>query len=50
MTSVTSPVHRNAIIEEDVARITAHNLPWRTFSGKTILVSGANGFLPAYMV
>jgi UDP-glucuronate decarboxylase len=50
MTSVTSPVHRNSIIEEDVARIVAHNLPWRNFAGKTILVSGANGFLPAYMV
>src|ERR1039457_2695386 len=50
MTSVTSPVHRNPIVEQDVARIISHNLPWRTFAGKTILVSGANGFLPAYMV
>ena len=50
MTAVTSPVHRNPIVEQDVARIISHNLPWRTFAGKTILVSGANGFLPAYMV
>jgi nucleoside-diphosphate-sugar epimerase len=50
MTPVTSPVQRNPVVEEDVARIAAHNLPWRAFAGKTILVSGANGFLPAYMV
>lgn len=41
---------RNPVIQEDVARITAHDLPWNRFSGKTVLVSGANGFLPAYMV
>jgi nucleoside-diphosphate-sugar epimerase len=41
---------RNPIVKEDVARICAHELPWRAFSGKTVLVSGANGFLPAYMV
>jgi len=38
---------RNRIIEEDVARIARYSLPWHTFSGKTVLVSGANGFLPA---
>jgi len=41
---------RNPIVEEDLARICAYDLPWRRFSGQTILVSGANGFLPAYMV
>ena len=41
---------RNPIIAEDLARICAHDLPWHTFAGKTILISGANGFLPAYMV
>jgi UDP-glucuronate decarboxylase len=25
-------------------------LPWNEFEGKTVLISGANGFLPAYMV
>jgi len=51
MAALTPPlVKRHPIVEEDLARITAHDLPWRTFSGKTILVSGANGFLPAYMV
>lgn len=41
---------RNPIIQQDVARIAASDLPWSRFSGKTILVSGANGFLPAYLV
>ncbi len=41
---------RNPIIQEDVAQIAGHELPWDRFSGKTVLVSGANGFLPAYMV
>jgi UDP-glucuronate decarboxylase len=41
---------RNPIVEEDLARICAHKLPWRQFYRKTILISGANGFVPAYMV
>jgi len=43
-------IKRNSIIEEDVARSIAHDLPWRVFANKTVLVAGANGFLPAYMV
>ena len=38
------------IIEEDLRVITAADLPWEQFAGKTVLISGANGFLPAYMV
>ncbi len=41
---------RNPIIQEDVSRIAGADLPWEKFSGKTVLVSGANGFLPAYIV
>jgi len=41
---------RHSIIEEDLAQIVAEDLPWGQFSGKTVLVTGANGFLPAYMV
>ncbi len=41
---------RNRIIEEDLARITSANLPWTEFAGRTVLISGANGFLPAYIV
>jgi nucleoside-diphosphate-sugar epimerase len=38
------------IIEEDLERIAALELPWSALEGKTVLVSGAAGFLPAYMV
>lgn len=41
---------RNPIIDEDLRFITTTPLPWRRFEGKNILVSGASGFLPAYMV
>jgi len=41
---------RNCIIEQDLADIVAQDLPWHEFAGRTVLVSGANGFLPAYMV
>jgi nucleoside-diphosphate-sugar epimerase len=51
MAAATSLViKRNSIVEEDMARIVAHDLPWRVFANKTVLVSGANGFLPAYLV
>jgi UDP-glucuronate decarboxylase len=46
---MTQP-RRNPVIEEDVRTIAAWDLPWHEFSGSTILVAGANGFLPAYMV
>lgn len=41
---------RNSIIESDLKYITEANLPWELFKNKTILVSGASGFLPAYML
>jgi nucleoside-diphosphate-sugar epimerase len=41
---------RNIIIEEDLRFITGARLPWEKFEGKKILVSGASGSLPAYMV
>lgn len=41
---------RNRIIESDLKYITEANLPWELFRNKTIFVSGAAGFLPAYMV
>jgi len=43
------PPH-NGIIEEDIKRILNAELPWHEFSDKVILITGANGFLPAYMV
>ena len=40
----------NKIILEDLKQIIDTPLNWDRFSGKTILITGANGFLPAYMV
>ncbi|MHB1022593.1 MAG: NAD-dependent epimerase/dehydratase family protein [Acidobacteriaceae bacterium] len=40
----------NVTIAEDLASIVNSPLPWHELSGATILVSGAAGFLPAYMV
>ncbi len=41
---------RNQIIDSDLKYITDENLAWDVFTNKTVLVSGASGFLPAYMV
>jgi len=41
---------KNRIIEEDLAVIANSDLAWSDFAGKVVLISGANGFLPAYMV
>ncbi len=38
------------IVEQDLERICAAALPWNRFFGKSILITGANGFVPAYMV
>jgi len=40
----------NSIIERDLASIVREPLPWESFAGTEILVTGASGFLPAYMV
>lgn len=40
----------NPIIQEDLNAILTAPLPWHQLLGKTVLVTGANGFLPAYMV
>jgi UDP-glucuronate decarboxylase len=41
---------RNRIIAEDVARIGAADLPWQELAGARVLITGATGFLPAYLV
>lgn len=41
---------RNKIVEDDLQKICRSDLPWEHLQGKTVLVSGANGLLPAYMV
>lgn len=38
------------VIDEDIRAIIDHPLDWDKLSNKTILITGANGFLPAYMV
>lgn len=40
----------NRIISEDAINIIEHNLPFEKFYGKTVLISGANGYVPAYFV
>jgi len=41
---------RNSVTEDDLAFIIASPLPWETFEGKNIVISGANGMLPFYLV
>lgn len=41
---------RNSIIESDLKYITESDLPWEMFENKTVVISGASGFLPSYMV
>jgi nucleoside-diphosphate-sugar epimerase len=41
---------RHPLWREDIAQILAAPLPWSDLDGRTILVAGANGFLPAAMV
>jgi UDP-glucuronate decarboxylase len=40
----------NSIIQQDLISIAREPLPWSSFSGASVLISGAAGFLPAYMV
>lgn len=39
----------NSVTEEDLKYIAASDLPWEKLSGQTVLITGANGYLPAYM-
>lgn len=40
----------NKIIEEDINNIIKEDIPWEKLENKTILVTGANGFIPSYIV
>ncbi len=40
----------NPIVKEDIESIISQPLDWQRFRGKRVLISGAGGFLPAYMV
>lgn len=41
---------RHPVVTEDLERIVAAPLPWDQLADATVLVSGAAGFLPAYLV
>lgn len=38
------------IIEQDIEKILSAEIPFERFYGKTVLISGANGYVPAYFV
>jgi nucleoside-diphosphate-sugar epimerase len=40
----------NQVVEDDLRTIISFPLDWDRFSRKTVLISGANGFIPAYLV
>jgi nucleoside-diphosphate-sugar epimerase len=40
----------NPIIKEDIQAILPENISWNYLSGKTVLVTGANGFIPSYVI
>lgn len=40
----------NQIIETDMQEIVQNNVLWEKFNGKTVLISGATGMIPSYMV
>jgi len=40
----------NKIVIEDLKKIINSDLPWENFKNKNVLITGANGFLPSYMV
>lgn len=40
----------NPIVAQDVTRILEQDLPWNEFNRSTVLITGASGFLPAYLV
>lgn len=41
---------RHALVSQDLEAILASPLPWESLRDKTVLITGAAGFLPAYMV
>lgn len=41
---------KNPILIKDFEKILNQNIPWHMLKRKTILITGANGFLPSYIV
>jgi nucleoside-diphosphate-sugar epimerase len=44
------PHDMNIIISEDIQTILSEKIEWDYLRGKTILVTGANGFIPSYII
>jgi len=44
------PSTRHPVIEADLRKITSSGLPWDRFFGKRILISGASGLVPSYLL
>ena len=42
--------HLNSIITQDIEDILLSSIEWESFKNKTILVTGANGFLASYLI
>jgi len=40
----------NNIVDNDIQEILKEDLPWKNLEGTTVLVTGANGFIPNYIV
>jgi nucleoside-diphosphate-sugar epimerase len=40
----------NKVVQEDLEFIINHDLPWNDFANSTVLITGASGYLPAYML
>jgi len=41
---------RHPVFLQDMEQVAGLDLPWGDFAGKIVLITGASGFLPAYMV
>ena len=41
---------QSTIINEDITRIIAEDLDWQQLYGSTVLVTGASGMIPSYVV
>ena len=41
---------RHPIVTEDLEAVHSADLPWDALAGRTVLITGAAGFLPAYLV
>src|ERR1700726_1784965 len=43
-------IARKPVVGKDLKTIVSSDLPWETLFEKAVLISGANGFVPAYML